>query len=147
VSNAPSPFLVAQAWLTAAVPGPRVTDVLPPADAALRTNGLLRVQVIGGTPDRDVPLRASVVTVECWVAPPAGGTPLPPWHQAEALAERVLAATYAVRNTRIDLSAVGDITPARVLTVIAVAEPHRVIDPGGFARLDTELLLTWRADA
>lgn len=148
--NAPSTFLVAQAWLTGAVPGPRVGDVLPPADAALRTDGFLRIHVVGGGVDPDVPLRGPVVAVECWVAPPDGGTPQPPWLQAEALAARVLAATYdpAQRSQRVDLSAIGSITPARVLTVTALGEPQRVPDPAaGFARLDLDLLITWRADA
>lgn len=145
---APTTYVVATTWLRNAVPGPRVGDILPAVDDALRADGFLLVRPVGGTPDRYVPLSSPVFTVECWVAPSAGGAPNAPWNQAGELAAQVLAATYDLSLCRrYDLSSVGNYGPARVLTAMAVGEPHRVPnDPGGFARLDLDLQLTWRAD-
>ena len=144
----PNTYLVAQAWLQLAVPGPRVGDILPAADDALRTDGFLLPRIFPGAIGRYVPLRSPVVTVECWVAPPVGGSPQPPWNHAAQLAELVIAATYdrALANVLIDLSAVGGYALARVLTSYAVGDPQRMPnDPGGFARYDVDISLTWRA--
>lgn len=111
----------------------------------MRANGYVRTSVVGGSPERYVPLRSPVVVAECWV-PPADGSHLPPWNRAGELAESVLAATYdrSLAPLLVDLSSVGNYAPARVLTVVALGEPRRVDgDPNNWARHELDLQLTW----
>lgn len=136
--------LVAQAWLRLAVPGVGVATRLPQPDAAMRTAGFIRVPVVGGSPDTYSPLRAPVVTAECWAAPATEGSSKVPTARANALAEAVIAATYdrALMDRVLDLGA--GYPAARVRTVQALSEPlESPDDPGNFGRFDIDLLLLW----
>lgn len=149
--NPPTTDLVAQAWLRLAVPTARVGDAVPPADLALRTDGFIRTTAAGGAPNPYVPMREPVVAAECFVAPPEGsGVTKIPWNRAGSLASRVLQATFdpALQGRVIDLSSIGTYAPARVHTVTALDEPHRVEDdPDNFARYDLDLLFLWTQGA
>lgn len=142
----PSTDLVASAWLRLAVPDIGVATTLPADVTPLRTSGFVRVQTIGGSPNRDVPMRGPVVAAECWAAPATAGSSKPPWNRASGIAERIVAAMYdrALMNVLITLP--GDYGPARVHTVVALTEPRRIEnDPGNFARFDIDLLFGWTA--
>jgi hypothetical protein len=150
VTLAPTTDLVASAWLRLAMPGMGVATTLPKVEEtpALRTSGFVRVATIGGSPNRDVPMRAPVVAAECWAAPSTAGSSKPPWNRANGIAEQVMDACYqsALMGVLIDLSSVGDYASARVHTVVALTEPRRIEnDPGNFARYDVDLLLSWTA--
>jgi hypothetical protein len=145
----PNTELVAMAWLRLAVEV-GVATTLPSDVAPLRTSGFVRVATIGGSPNRDVPMRAPVVAAECWAAPSTPGSSKPPWNRANGIAEQVVAATYdpALMGVLVDLSGVGDYSPARVHTVVALTEPRRIEnDPGNFGRYDIDLLLSWTSAA
>jgi hypothetical protein len=144
----PSGTLVGLGWIGLAIPDVRAGIRVPAADDGLRTGGFLRVQVSGGSPDRDVPLRTTVVAFECWVAPPLDGTVVNAWFRAEHLAERVIAATYdpTLMGRQIDLSGTGTYAAAYVRTATALAEPRRVDnDPSNWARFDVDVALAWTA--
>lgn len=137
--------ILSVAWLKLAVPGVGVATSLPRvADTpALRTDGFVRVLTVGGSPDLYVPMRAPVVTAECWAAPAVEGSDKVPWGRANSLAEAVVAATYdlALMDRVLDLGAYPDV---RVRTVTALSEPRRAEnDPANFARYDVDLLFTW----
>lgn len=137
--------LVAVAWLKLAVPGIGVATSLPAVDSALRTGGFVRALTVGGSPDLYVPMRAPVVSAECWAAPAVDGSTKVPWGRANALAEAVVAATYnpALMGVELDL---GDYPSARVHTVVALSEPRRIEnDPANWARYDVDLLFRWTA--
>jgi hypothetical protein len=147
VTLLPNTDLVASAWLRLAVPTIGVATTLPSDVTPLRTSGFVRVAAVGGSPNRYVPMRAPVVAAECWAAPTATSSK-PPWNRANQLAEQIMAATFnpALMGVTVDLSGVGDYAPARVHTVVALAEPGRVEnDPSNYARYDVELLLSWSA--
>lgn len=140
----PPSRLVAAAWLRAALPGVTVADRLPTASAETAEVGVVRLAVVGGSPDRDQPVRRPVVTAECWCSPDPD-TGAASWGRAEALAERLVAATYdpALTHLAVDLADRGDYGPARVLTVVALAEPAQVPDPSDWSRFDVDLQLHW----
>lgn len=146
----PSIDLVAPAWLRL-VPGVDETKVatsLPSDVSALRTGAFVTIGNAGGTPNRDVPLRAPVLTASCWAAPATVGSTQVPWGRASDTAEAIEAATWdpALMDRLIDLTPRG-YAPARVLTVVALSEPARVTgDPSGFARYDIDLLVNWRTN-
>jgi len=144
----PSIDLIAPAWLRliVGIDPTKVATTLPSDVAVLRTGAFVQAMSgAGGSPNRDVPLRAPVVRVACWAAPPEGSRQVP-WGRASDAAERILTATYdpALMGRTIDLSSRG-YAPAHVLTVVALSEPARVEgDPSGFARYDIDLLVNWR---
>lgn len=145
----PTSRLTGVGWLRLAVTDVRVDDRLPdPIDTALRTDGFIRVAVVGGSPEMYVPARGAVITAECWIAPSAT-TGEPSWSTVEQLAERVVAASYdpALTGRLLDLTGFGDYAPARVTSVAALSEPvRRDDDPSDFARFDVDLLINWRPE-
>src|SRR4051812_9424101 len=90
----PNTELVAAQWLRLAVPTIGVATTLPADVAPLRTSGFVRVATIGGSPNRDVPMRAPVVAAECWAAPATAGSSKPPWNRANGIAEQIMDACY-----------------------------------------------------
>lgn len=144
----PTTDLVGIAWLrlVPGLPAQQINTALPKDVSVLRTVGFVRVAVVGGSPNLEVPLRRPVLSVECWAAP-AEGSQKVPWGRASNLAENVLAATYdrSLMGRLVDLTPWdADYLPARVLTVNALSEPTRVEgDPSGFARFDLDVELNW----
>lgn len=139
----PTSELVAVGWIGLALPTVGVGTRLPAADDAMRANGFVRVDVVGGNVDIDVPLRSPVAVAECWWPSPEGSH-LPPWNHAAQLAQRLYDATYdrALMGSTVTLP--GNYAPARVLTVIPLGEPQRVpSDPAFFARYELRLQLAW----
>lgn len=141
----PTTELVTAAWLRLAVPGVRVGSDLPAVDAALRTDGAIRLGVVLGGSDRYVPMNTPDVTAECWV-PPDAASQVTPWLIAAQLAQRVWKATFdpALQGVVIDLSGFGSYGSARVHDVIAIRGPDRNdSDPDDWARFDVDLAFTW----
>ena len=108
----PTSPLVARAWL-AQIPGitaamtatsvPRITkDTLP----AWVATGLLTVQVVGGSPDIEMPIAQPVLSVKCWAVnasqdPQTGQSIVQnkvPWTRSEELAEMVRQASYGMQR-------------------------------------------------
>lgn len=141
----PTTELVCAAWLRLAVPGPRVDTALPAIDAALRTDGAIRLGVVMGSSDPYTSMHTPVVTAECWV-PPDAASQVTPWLIAAQIAQRAWKATYspALQGVVIDLSTVGSYGSARVHDVTAIRGPDRNEgDPDDWARFDLDLAFTW----
>lgn len=151
----PTTELVVAGWLRLAVPGPGVDTDLPDGNdsaqvaayGAVATDGFLRIAPVGGSPDRDVPMRQPVVQIESWYAPRKDRTAKSARHRASQLANRVLNATYdpAFQGQVIDLSTVGQYAPARVHTVTALTEPDEVDEASDWSRFDVDVLVLWSA--
>lgn len=143
---APTTETVGEGWLRVAVPDVPAGLELPSATSVLATGGFIRLAAIGGSPDRDVPVRAPVIAAECWIAP-ASATQKASWRRAHQLASRVLMASYdpALMGVALDLSGLGSYGPARVHTVTVLAEPRRVDLEDDWARVDVDLLMKWTA--
>jgi hypothetical protein len=135
--------MVAQAWLSS-LPGlsaGMVGATLPQGDSWAST-GFVQVTVVTGAVDPYTGLRAPQVQVDCWARKPESAKP--PWRQANQLAELVVAATVngTGQQTILDLGVHYD--AARVLSVRALGEPRRVVDPdGSYARYSVDLGVTW----
>lgn len=151
--NAPTSTLVARAWARSVLPAAVGVDRVLPATATadMATVGFVVARVVGGGPDRDVPLREPVIGFECWVAPPADSPSIVQWNAAERLAGWLLQAAYDHPVTAVRL-VFGDVLgaafaayrPARVLTVLPVSEPREAPDdPGNYARFDIDMQLNW----
>lgn len=116
-----------------------------PADRSKIVKGFLTTQIIGGSPDVELPVRRPVVSVSSWAAPATEGSSKTPWPQAAAIAEWVWEQTWdrAHQNVTLSFSLAG-YAQARVFTVEALTEPRRVEDdPSGYARVDVDLLIHW----
>jgi hypothetical protein len=144
----PTSELVAVGWLKLALPGVSGVDTrLPAADDAMRANGFVRVDVVGGSPAVDVAYRRPVIVAECWV-PPAVGSHVPPWNQSGQIAQDLIDVTFddALMGVVVDLSGIGDgeYGNARVDTVVVLGEPVRVpADPNNLARHEVRLQFRW----
>lgn len=141
----PTSRIVTLAWLKLAAPGVGADTALPAVSEATAISGFIRPQIVGGSPDRDVPLRNPVISAECWISPHPV-TRKVSWSRAEDLAERLAAAVYdrQLMNRVLDLSEFGNYAPARVLTGLALTEPRRAEgEPTDWARVDVDLQLFW----
>lgn len=144
-----SNFVVGRGWLKTVLPAEVGVDRKLPAEitADMRSSGFVVVTGVGGSPDRDVPLRSPVFGLRCWVAPTAS-TEQPQWNLAEQLAGRVVQAAYEhpVTGVRLDLAGLGlgAYRPPRVHSVIPLSEPRETPDdPGNYAAFDLDLLINW----
>ena len=148
--NAPTSSRVGRAWLRSVLRTEVGVGRALPSTATehMRTYGFAVAEVVGGSPDIDVPFRRPVIGVACWVAPPTADPSIVQTAAAERLAEWVITAAYdhpAVGVT-LDLRALGlgSYRPARLHTVIPVSEPREAPDdPSNYARFDIDLLLNW----
>lgn len=144
----PSTDLTAVEWLRLinGLPSTSIGTTLPAADAVLRSTGFIQVTGTGGTPSRDFPLHAPVVTVDCWAAPAVEGSAKVPWGRATDYAGLVWLATFdwSLMNRKVTLP--HGYPAAWVRTAIALSEPRRIPDdPSGFARVQVDVLLNWSA--
>lgn len=145
--HAPTSSLVARAWLRSVLPAQVGVDRKLPEQptADMRSHGFVVLTGVGGSPDPDVPMRAPVLGLRCWVAP-TEKLDQQQWGAAERLAGWVLTATYEhpVTGLRLDLAAFGAYRPARVHTVVPLSEPREAPDdPGKYAAVDLDLHLFW----
>jgi hypothetical protein len=148
VSIPPNSDLVALAWLkgAAGVTADRVATTLPTgsaADAALAL-GFVQATIVGGTPDIDIPVRRPVVAVDVWWS--SDGKPQ--WGKAFALAETIRLATEGTATWRRAVAMPAGYDPARVMTVMVISEPRRILsDPGRRARVQLDIEIHWRPGA
>lgn len=122
-----------------------VATQLPKAEADWAQNGAITVQVVGGHPDIDLPVRNPLVQVDCWAT--TLNSNKPPWFKAAALAE---ACWLGTRNRnrgarRIAVSAGPVEYPAAiVLTAVFLTEFRRVYDDkADAARYSADLGMSW----
>lgn len=118
----------------------------PAADGTLSWAGVGFVQpsTIGGGIDPDVPIRTSVVSLDVWAA--TAGSKRPPWGQAFAVAETIIAATYdtGTYDTHTVVSLPTGYPDARVMGFYANTEPsRRPSDPSDYARVGFDVTITW----
>jgi hypothetical protein len=133
--------LVAAAWLKGVV-GDIVATTLPRSNATWAASGFVTVATVGGTPNLYVPLRAPVVSVDCWAVSPESNRP--PWNKAGFLAEQIQAACYDSISTPRLLTLPAGYPNARALSVYSTYEPRRVPDDeASYARLNLGLTFNW----
>ena len=118
----------------------------PRADGTLSWAGVGFVQpsTIGGPIDPNVPLRRSVVSLDVWAANP--GSKRPPWGQAFAVAETIIAATYdtPTHDTHSVVTLPDGYPDARVTGFRALTEPaRRPADPSDYARVGFDVEIVW----
>lgn len=142
----PTSPLVARAWL-AQIPGiaaamtatsvPRIEKDSLPAWVA---TGLLTVQVVGGSPDAEMPIAQPVVSVKCWAVnatqdPQTGRVAVQakiPWDRSEQLAEMVRAASYPMQRDltkKLVTLPVNGYYKATVQSAYMLTEPRPLPDP------------------
>lgn len=122
-----------------------IATQLPKDEADWAANGAITVQVVGGHPDSDLPVRNPLVQVDCWATTLKSNKP--PWFKAAALAE---AAWLGTRNRnrgarRVPVSAGPVVYPAAiVLTALWLTEWRRVYDDkADAARYSADLGMSW----
>lgn len=156
MSHAPTSELVAVAWLkgVAGLPVDSIATTLPGPDqqtnnVSWAASGFVQVgPVVGGSPHSDVPVRQPVLSVNCWAVNLGGKKP--PWNRANALAEAITNAVYALtadpapyhRAVTLPTGYRG----ALVLGASVLTEPRRrPAEPANYARYGLELQLSWVA--
>jgi hypothetical protein len=146
----PTAELVAQAWISTIANLPaQVGSTLPPDDTQWASTGFVTVAVVGGNPDPDVPIKTSVMQVDCWAVKP--GSNKPPWQQAASCAGQIAAACYDRRlgyfGRPLVISVNGvDYPGANVMSARAMTEPRRAYgDTADYACYTFDLQLVWRA--
>jgi hypothetical protein len=145
----PNGELVAQAWLAAyaGLTTAQVAGSLPAPDKWVDC-GFVQVRSLApGGIDSTLPeRRVSVLQVDLWGTRSVRDTFRPLWGIAMELAEKVRVATFpGVQGYGRPLDMpVPDYQPARALSAVLLTEPARVEDdPSGYARMTTNLSLTW----
>jgi hypothetical protein len=141
----PNTELVACAWV-GSLPGltsDMVATQLPDDNSAWAASGFVTLQIVGGSPNLDVPMRSPVLEISAWATRP--GSNKPPWGRANNLIEAVLAGTYAQDQNRPTVLP-GLFPRASVRAAQAVTEPRRVYaDPADYARYAMNVQLWWTA--
>lgn len=140
----PTGELVAMAWLrgVAGAPANAVSTNLPRDSSSWASTGFLQVESIGGGPNVDVPVSHVDIRVHCWAVKPKSSKP--PWWMANQLAEIVRMGCYgnvdAVAPTARDVVLPDNYLNARVLSVVPLGEPQRVLlDEARFAHYQIDL--------
>jgi hypothetical protein len=106
--------------------------------------GFVQPSSVGGGINANVPVRTSVVSLDVWAVNP--GSKRPPWGQAFAVAETIVAATYDTEGY--DTHAVATLPDgypdARVTGFRVLTEPgRRPADPSDFARVGFDVEIVW----
>lgn len=116
-----------------------------PEDLNTISDGFVQIQVVGGSPDKDVPTRRPLIQVDCYV--PSINRSKPKWGQAASMAEEITDFIYAYGEKEQTLVVLGpNFHDALVQSIILATEPRRVTgDPGGHARFTFDIQLTWVA--
>lgn len=139
----PNNDLVGVAWIKLVSDTYVATD-LPEDNSTWGASGFTTVQVVGGSPGNDVPLRAPVYEVTCWAAPASAGSTRTPWGRANARAETLHAAVLAHRDVPRAVTMPTGYDSARVLQAAMRSEPRRVVgDRADYAGYSFDLQLWW----
>lgn len=118
----------------------------PATDGTLSWEGVGFVQpsTIGGSINADVPIRTSVVSLDVWAA--KAKSKRPPWGEAYAVAETIIAATYdtGTYDTHTVVSLPTGYPDARVTGFRVLTEPsRRPADPSDYARVGMDVEIVW----
>ena len=106
--------------------------------------GFVQPSSVGGPINANVPIRTSVVSLDVWAVNP--GSKRPPWGQAFAVAEQIIAATYDTEgyDTHAVVTLPTGYPNARVTGFRVLTEPaRRPSDPSDFARVGFDVELVW----
>lgn len=106
--------------------------------------GFVQPSSVGGAVNANVPVRTSVVTIDVWAVNP--GSKRPPWGQAYAVAETIIAATYDTEghDTHAVVTLPDGYPDARVTGFRVLTEPsRRPSDPSDFARVGFDVEIVW----
>ncbi len=149
MSLLPTNELVAIAWLKGItdLPTDAIGTTLPAVDSWADT-GFIQVAVVGGTPDRDLPVRRPVMGIEAWAANRNGAKP--PWGKADQLCAIIWAACFGgvddpVPSQRIVSMHVPGYQQAAVKAAYWNTEPRRIPRPDDarYALYSGDLQLHW----
>jgi hypothetical protein len=150
VAYLPHDELVAVAWLKGipGVPATGVGTTLPGDNSTWAASGYLQVSVVGGSPDRDVPMHRPLIQVDSWAVNVNGAKP--PWGKANQLAEVVVAAGYGRQDDAAPAQRIvtlpANYQQARVHAAYVVMAPRRILeDDARFARYQMDLQMAWSA--
>lgn len=108
--------------------------------------GFVQVSGTGGSPQRHVPLRQPVLSVDCWST--NVGRKQPPWGRANSLAELLVRATFDTNwgDTQRPVTLPTGYGKALVRGAVALTEPtRRPADPANYAHYGFDLELSWLA--
>lgn len=106
--------------------------------------GFVQPSSVGGTINANVPLRSPVISIDVWAVRP--NSKRPPWNQAFAVAETIIAATYDTTgyDTHAVVSLPDGYPDARVTGFRVLTEPgRRPSDPSDFARVGFDVEIVW----
>lgn len=113
-----------------------------PEDTSKWIDGFAQLQVVGGSPDRDVATKKPLVQVDVYV--PSISSSKPQWGKAATIAADIVEKLYALQNVGQELSLGAAFKNARVQSAYAASEPRRVNnDPSGYARYTVDVSLSW----
>ena len=138
--------VVGVAWVATVdgVTPEQVSTTLPRDAATWAPSGYIQVSSVGGSPDKDFPMRRPVLQLDFWAVNPDSGKP--PWGKANQLAELVRWGTYDQRYVR-TVELPGLYLPARVMSAYLLDEPRRVPDDdASYARYTANLQLHYTCD-
>lgn len=106
--------------------------------------GFVQPSTIGGSINPNVPVRTSVVSLDVWAA--RSKSKKPPWGEAYAVAETIIAATYDTQayDTHGVVTLPTGYPDARVTGFRALTEPsRRPADPSDYARVGFDVEIVW----
>ncbi len=106
--------------------------------------GFVQPSSVGGSIDAYVPVRHSVVSLDVWAVNPTSKRP--PWGQAFAVAETIIAATYDTleHDTHAVVTLPDGYPNARVTGFRVTTEPsRRPSDPSDYARVGFDVEIAW----
>lgn len=108
-------------------------------------SGFVQVISVGGTPDVDVPVRHSVISVDTWAA--NVGRKRAPWGRANNLAEIIVNAVWDLDENDVlykrPVTTPASHRNALVLNAEATEPQRRPADESNWAHFGFELSLTW----
>lgn len=117
-----------------------VATSLPKTPEAWREAGFGTIFVAGGSPDRHLPIRRPVFTLDGWGN---NGTREPAWGKATDLVQRVIDGIEGMIDPT-PLSVKEGYGRVRVLSAFAITEPERdEDDPSSFARVGVDIEVHW----
>jgi hypothetical protein len=148
-SMRPDGTLVANAWLRliTSLPTSCLGPTLPPARRPGSppdwvTHGFIQHTVVGGSPNVYVPIRHSVLQLDCWAITLDDRSP--PWGIASNLAESVWAGSYADEFQNRELTVPAGYVVPRLMTTYLVSEPRKVNeDAAGLAHFQFDVQFNW----
>lgn len=106
--------------------------------------GFVQPSGVGGSINPNVPLRSSVVSLDVWAV--NAGSKRPPWGEAFAVAETIIAAVYdtEAHDTHAVVTLPTGYPNARVTGFMVNTEPsRRPSDPSDFARVGFDITIAW----